>query len=140
MLALEQDEPLVVFCRFRSDLANVHVAAEETKRSSCELSGSRKELEEFQSGGKNVIAVQISSGAEGITLVRAKHCVYYSIGFGLSQYEQSLARIHRPGQERPVTYHHLVVKNSVDTKVYSALRAKKKVIAELLDMYKKRTP
>jgi len=136
MDALEPEEPLVVFCRFRSDLEAVHRSAEKAKRSSCELSGSRRELEEFQSNSKNVIAIQISSGAEGITLVNARHCVYYSLGFSLGQYEQSLARIHRPGQKKSVTYHHLIVTNSVDTKLYSALRSKKRIINEILDMYR----
>lgn len=137
MEALDKDEPMVVFCRFRSDLEAVHAAAKKNKRTSGELSGSRHELEGFQDGNYNVIAVQISSGAEGISLVRARHCVYFSLGFSLAQYTQSLARIHRPGQDYAVTYHHLVVQHSVDEKVYRALNSKKKVIDEILDMYRR---
>ena len=129
------DEPVVVFCRFREDLDSVHRAAEKLKLKSLELSGKYKELERWQAGEGQVIAVQISSGAEGISLVRAKYAVYYSLGFSLSQYEQSLARLNRPGQERPVTYYHLIIKGTVDEKLYKALSQKKKVIDELLVIY-----
>jgi len=132
MDGMEKDEPLVVFCRFRADLNSVHRAAEASGRRSLELSGTRKELERWQAGEAVVIAVQIQSGSEGITLVRACYAVYYSIGFSLSQYEQSLARICRPGQERPCIYYHLVCKGTVDQKVYRALKQRKRVIEDIL--------
>ena len=125
-------EPIVVFCRFTYDLTAVHRAAETSGLVCLELSGEIKQLEDWQKGKGQVLAVQISSGAEGISLVRACYAVYYSLGFSLSQYEQSLARLDRPGQTRPVTYYHLIVEKTVDEKLYKALDNKRKVIEELL--------
>ncbi len=125
-------EPVVIFCRFRPDLEAVHVAAARADRRSCELSGSRNDLREWQAGGPPVIAVQIQSGAEGIDLTRAAIAIYYSLDFSLGRYEQSLRRIHRPGQERPVTYVHLLARGTVDESIYSALRKRRNVLDEIL--------
>jgi SNF2 family DNA or RNA helicase len=130
---LPQDEPVVVFCRFKADLRSVHKAADRTERTSSELSGSRRELEDWQEGKTDVLACQIGSGAEGIDLTRAHYCVYFSLGFSLGQYEQSLARIHRPGQDRPVYYMHLLVEKSIDQHVYKLLRQRKNVVEGIVN-------
>ena len=83
-------------------------------RTARELSGSRHELEEWQDGAGQVLAVQIQAGGLGVDLTRAAYCIYYSLGFSLSEYEQSLARVHRPGQTRPVAYYHLIAEHTVD--------------------------
>jgi SNF2 family DNA or RNA helicase len=79
--------------------------------------------------------VQIQAGSLGVSMVRAKHAVCYSLGYSLGEYEQALARIRRPGQEHPVTYYHLVAEDTVDEKVYTALRDKKDVIETILGSY-----
>jgi SNF2 family DNA or RNA helicase len=79
-----------------------------------------------------VLAVQIDSGGLGVDLTRARYAIYYSLGFSLGSYEQSLARIHRPGQTRPVEYIHLLVKGTVDEKVMAALAARADVVKAVL--------
>jgi len=104
---LPPDEPVVVFARFRSDIRAVHEVCAELERESCELSGVENNLEQWKEGKGNVIVVQIQSGGAGIDLTRACKAVYYSVSFSMGDYDQSRARIHRPGQERKVTYFHL---------------------------------
>lgn len=129
---LPPNEPVVVFGRFSADLRAAHDAAARCKRQSLELSGSRRELEEWQAGKATVLAVQIQSGGTGIDLTRARYCVYLSAGYSLGDYEQSLARVHRPGQSRSVHYYHLVAQGTVDEKVYEALRNRKQVVESVL--------
>jgi hypothetical protein len=128
-------EPLVVFCRFRHDLEVVRTLAELKKLRYGELSGTSKggltDRGEM-SPSIDVLGCQIQSGGVGIDLTRARYAVYYSLGFSLSEYEQSLARLHRPGQKRNVVYYHLIAENTVDRRVYSALRARKDVIEAVL--------
>ncbi len=83
-----------------------------------------------------VAGVQIASGGIGVDLSRARYAAYYSLGFSLTDYEQSLARLHRPGQTRNVVYYHLLVEGSVDRRVYGALRARKQVIEAVLEEYR----
>lgn len=135
--SLDENEPLVVICRFRSDLDSVQQL---TGRKVFELSGRKNELQEWQDDTSgSVLAVQIAAGSMGIDLTRSAHCVFYSLGYSLGEYEQTLARCHRPGQTRPVLYTHLVVENSVDEKIYRALSSKKKIIDAVIGDYRKET-
>ena len=128
---LDKREPVVVFAKFRHDLDEIRAAAEDAGRTYAELSGRLNTLKFWQDGGADVIGVQIQAGGVGINLTRARYCVYYSVGFSLGDYEQSLARAHRPGQKHPVTYVHLIAENTVDEKVYEALANRKDVIDEI---------
>lgn len=132
------DEPVVVACNFLHDLGAVHRCALMTGRKSYELSGRRKELPAWQiAAGGPVLAVQIKSGGLGVDLTRARVAVLFSLGYDLAAYEQFLARVHRPGQTRGVLYYHLVARETVDGRVYRALKAKKSVVEAVLDMVKR---
>lgn len=125
-------EPVVVFVRFTHDADVVQQVAEATGRRYGELSGRRKDAlnsDAEMNEDCDIVAVQIQSGGTGVDLTRARYCVYYSLGFSLTDYQQSRARVHRPGQTRPVTYYHLLASNvDVDRRVYAALESKEQVV------------
>jgi len=133
---IDPQEPVVVFCRFHNDLDAVNRVADETGRRSLELSGRVDELKQWQAGAAPVLAVQIDSGGVGVDLTRARYSIYYSLGFSLGAYEQSLARIHRPGQTRPVEYIHLLADGTVDQKVMDALARRADVVNSVLRQMK----
>ncbi len=134
---IDINDPVVVFCRFVQDLATVRAVAKAQQRKSYELSGKHNELEAWQNDNTgSVFAVQIQSGGLGIDLTRAHYCVYYSIGFSLGDFQQSQARIHRPGQKENVTYIKLIAQHTVDEDVYSAIKQKKNVIDAVLAVIK----
>lgn len=131
---LPPDEPLVVFCRFKRDVAQVHAIAERTGRKCLELSGSRNDLSQWQeSDGNEILAVQIQSGSEGVDFTRACYAIYFSVGYSLLKFDQSLARLDRPGQTRPVTYLHVIARGTIDEKVYRAFKSKRDAISAVLD-------
>ena len=84
----------------------------------------------------DVLAAQIRSGGLGVDLTRARYAVYYTPPF-LGDYDQSKARIHRPEQDRPVSYYHLVCERTVDERAYRALQEQKDVIEEILAVFKR---
>jgi SNF2 family DNA or RNA helicase len=133
---IDPHEPVIVFCRFHKDLEAVNRVADETGRRSLELSGRMDELKQWQAGEAPVLAVQIDSGGVGVDLTRARYSVYYSLGFSLGSYEQSLARIHRPGQTRPVEYIHLLAQDTVDEQVMVALARRADVVNSVLQQMK----
>lgn len=130
--ALPADEPVVVFARFTHDLATIRTAAENLQRTCSELSGRINQLAEWQAGHTTLLAVQIQAGGVGIDLTRAAYAVYYSLGFSLGDYEQSLARLDRPGQTRSVRYIHLIADRTIDGRIYQALRTRKEVVENIL--------
>lgn len=133
---LAGDEPVVVFGRFRYDMDTVHSVCRALGRDSLELSGRVNQLAEWQAGGAPVLAVQIQAGGVGIDLTRAAYAVYYSLGFSLGDFDQSLARVHRPGQTRKTTYYHLLARDTVDEAVYGALRQRRQVVETVIDHLK----
>jgi SNF2 family DNA or RNA helicase len=131
---LPEDEPVVVFARFRSDLDQIERAAYATGRVYSELSGRRKDLtrDATMPEGVNVLGAQLQSGGVGIDLTRACHAVYFSHGWNLGDLLQSRARLDRPGQTRPVTYTHLLARGTVDEGAYAALQAREEMVEAVL--------
>jgi len=128
---LPKEEPVVVFYKYVQDAISIHEVCKEQGRTYHELSGRVNELQKWQEKGQ-VLAAQIASGSVGVDMTRSCYAIYYSTTFSLSDYEQSLARIHRPGQDRAVTYIDLVMAGTVDEKIYAALANKKNVVEEVL--------
>ena len=128
---IPQKEPVVVFARFHHDLDEIIKTAQASNRPAFELSGRRKEIQEWQEQG-GVLAVQIQTGGLGISLTNARYCIYYSLGFNLGDYLQSLARLHRPGQTHTVQYIHLIAEDTVDVTVIRSLARKQDVVASIL--------
>jgi SNF2 family DNA or RNA helicase len=127
------DEPVVVFTRFVADLEGVRALCEKNGWSFSELSGNKNELADWQAGKGRVLGVQIQAGGVGVDLTRARYCVYYSVNWSLGDYEQSLARVHRPGQTKNVVYYHLIAKDTVDQQVYGALKQKRDIVETVIE-------
>ena len=79
-----------------------------------------------------MLAVQIQAGGVGIDLTRTRYCIYYSLSFNLGDYLQSLARVHRPGQNHNVRYIHLLASETIDIRVHKALQKRQNIIEEIL--------
>lgn len=127
---LGRHEHVVVFGRFRQDLDSIHEAAATAGRPSVELSGRRNQVGSLWQpvAAGTVAAVQTQAGGVGIDLTAAAVGVYYSGTWSLGDYDQSMARIHRPGQRRAVTYVSLVVPDSVDEIIYYALDRRRDIV------------
>ena len=132
--SLDSKEPVVVMCKFHSDLDRVHEVAKSLGRGSLELSGRLNQLEEFKRGGGPIIATQIQSGGVGVDLSRAAYTIYFTPTYDMGAYEQSLRRTRRPSKHQHGTffYYHLVAVNTIDVAVYQALRTKKRVVDSVL--------
>ena len=128
------DEPAAVFCKFRHDLATVQRIADSLGRKYCEVSGTRKDIDtgRWTEDQGDIAGIQIQAGGLGIDLTRARYGIYYSPSHSLGDYLQSRARLHRPGQDRPVTFIQLVGRQTIDEAIYQALAKKEKVIESVI--------
>ena len=110
-------EPVVVFCRFVHDLAQVQALAIMRGLSYGEVSGRRADLTPHATipDGIDLLGVQIRAGGIGVDLTRARVGVFYSIGFSLGDFQQAKARVRRHGgAHRHVTLVHLVAAQTID--------------------------
>ncbi len=130
---MPQREPVVVFGRFKEDLDTIKAVSEKQGRRYAELSGRRNDLKEWQAGNFDVIGVQLQAGGVGISLVRARYCIYFALDYSLGVFEQSLCRVHRPGQKQTVHFWFIIAKGTVDEKVVEALQKRKDVVKYVLD-------
>lgn len=131
-LDISLDEPLVVFALFKPEMDKIAELAEKCGRPCAHLRGGQNQLAEWQAGDFNVLVAQMRAGSVGIDLTRACYTIYYSVGYSLGDFIQSLARTDRPGQTRDGTYYHLVAEDTVDVDIYRALEAKQKDVDKIL--------
>ena len=132
---LEKKEPIVVFARFHHDLDTIKIVADRIGRKSFEFSGRTKQIDQWRENVSDgaILIAQIQTAKEGISLTEAKYAIYYSLPLSLGDYQQILKRLHRPGQERDVTYIHLLAKNTIDEKIMEALKRKTNVTNYLME-------
>lgn len=129
---LPPKEPVVIFCKYTHDIATCCKILADLGRSFSELSGSKKELASWQQGDTTALVVQQQAGGVGVDMTRACYACYYSLTHSLGDYEQSLARLRRPGQTRPCRFYHLVCEGTVDESIYEALQEKRDVAEAVL--------
>ncbi len=130
-------DPVVVVTRFTHDLDSVEWVAGKLGRTYGELSGRRRDAltdDSTLAPGIEIAGVQIQSGGVGVDFTASHICVLYSVGFSLGDYDQVLKRTHRPGQSHRVAYYHLIAEDTVDEKVYAALKARKNVVEYVLGL------
>jgi SNF2 family DNA or RNA helicase len=133
---------VVVFCRFSADLATVRATCENAGLKYGEVSGSSKDLGPggcwpIGQDAPQVLGVQIQAGGAGIDLTEANIGVYFSTSYSVQDYEQSRARLVRPGQKLPVRFYHLHVRGTVDGLIYRALGSKQDVVSLAYECLKK---
>lgn len=134
----DQTKPVVVFGRFRYDLASIRRAAGRAGRGYFEQSGDRNEWRHWRASDEPaVIGVQIESGGAGVNLTRAPVAIFYSHSYSLGDYEQAVKRVHRPGQTERTMIYHLLATGTVDTKIRAAIREKREIVEGVVESYKR---
>ena len=73
-----------------------------------------------------------STGGYGLTLTAARNVIYFSNSYNLEVRKQSEDRAHRIGQKNKVNYIDLIVPNSIEMMIISALKRKIKLSAQTL--------
>jgi len=73
-----------------------------------------------------------TTGGYGLTLTAASYVIYFSNSYNLEVRQQSEDRAHRIGQRKNVTYVDILMRNSIDILIVSALEKKIKISAETL--------
>jgi SNF2 family DNA or RNA helicase len=81
----------------------------------------------FQDGDARFFVGNPKAGGKGLTLTAATAVVFYSNDFSLETRLQAEDRAHRIGQQHPVTYVDLVAVDTVDEKIVTSLRGKRKL-------------
>jgi len=80
------------------------------------------------------------SVSRGLNLQHGGHvALWYALTWSLEDYLQANKRLHRSGQEEVVFIHHLIIRGTMDEKVYAALQDKDMTQQRLLEYLRKET-
>ena len=139
-LLLEQEESVVVYCRFTAEVeaATEAIASLGYRTHRVDGSTSREDrtraIHALRSPPKTPTAIvfQHQAGSRAIELVGAAETVYYSAPDGWVDYFQTMKRTQGPNQPRPVRYSHIVVPGTVDIATIRGLQEKEDWHAELM--------
>jgi len=134
----QERHKVVVFVRFINELKDAaHVCAEHGYRvlpfyGKVKQADREQRIAEFDESDKpTAFIAQISAGSLGISLTAASEAIFYSHTYNYAEFAQACDRLHRIGQRRPVTYYHLIARDTVDEAVWLSLKTKRNV-AELV--------
>ena len=136
---LPASEPIVIFAKFIADIDVVCETLRDSGRTVSVLKGGKNQLASWQAGDTIALVVQIQAGGCGIDATRACYAAYYSQTHSLGDFEQSLARLRRPGQNKPVRYYHFVASGTIDEVVYESLQKKRDVVESVLTSLTRRS-
>lgn len=132
---------VIVFARFTAEIKAMEQMLEKKKIGFVKIAGGttgRGDLvDQFQNDPDcKVFVGQLKAVREGLTLTAADTAIFYSLDYSYADYAQAKARIHRIGQKNHCTYIHLIVKDTVDEQVMSALVNKKNMADLIVDNWK----
>ena len=128
-----QGQPILVFYTYKHDVDRIkarHPEAVVLKDSA--------DIQRWNNGEIPMLLCHPASAGYGINLQEGSHImVWFGLPYSLENYQQSIARLHRQGQEHPVIVHHIVCEGTLDDKVLRVLQSKNATQKSLLDALKR---
>lgn len=116
------DSPVLVFYQFQHD--RDRILGRFRKLRPVVYSGD-DELRRWNEGKIRLLLAHPASTAFGLNMQHGGHTVvWFSTGWNLEHYQQANARLHRQGQERPVTVFRLIATGTVDERMAAAITGK----------------
>lgn len=124
-------ESVLVFYQYRHDVSRIMKKLKGYKVVTYE---GEADLCAWNAGQIDVLLAHPASTAFGLNMQQGGHyIVWFGLGWNLELYQQANARLHRQGQQHPVTVYRLVCAGTVDERAEKALEGKKGVQQALLD-------
>lgn len=125
------NDRVIVFYNFTDEFTQLAEIANQLGRPWSVINGSMKVLTAYEDCEDSITFIQYQAGAMGLNLQKANKMVYFSLPERSDLFEQSKARIHRIGQERPCFYWILMCAGSVEENIYQTLQERKDFTDEL---------
>lgn len=128
-----QGKPILVFYNFKHDRDRIL----ERYSFAEELEGDY--MRRWNNGEIQMLIAHPASAGHGLNLQHGGSImVWFGLTWNLEYYEQANARLYRQGQKKTTVIHHLLTENSIDQRVYDALKNKKLNQSELMRAVKAR--
>ena len=127
---------VIIVCHFSAEAERIFNTLEHEGYKCCLQTGWKKigTLEAFKQGKYPILVANIRVISMGFNLQeKCHHMIFYSNTFSLEDRIQVEARIYRAGQKNRCVYIDYVMKDTIDMKVYAALKQKKQLADYIRD-------
>ena len=121
---------VIIVCHFSAEAERIFDSLQAAGYHCCLQTGWKKvgSIEGFKQGKYSVMVANIRVISMGFNLQElCHHMIFYSNTFSLEDRIQVEARIYRAGQKQKCIYIDYVMKDTIDMKVYAALKQKKQL-------------
>ena len=136
---LENKHKALVFSQFVKHLKIVEKYLQDKGISYHYLDGStpahirQERIDDFQRGKGEVFLISLKAGGTGLNLTAADYVIHLDPWWNPAVEDQATDRVHRIGQQRPVTVYRLVTENTVEEKILKLHETKRDLADSLLD-------
>ena len=131
MVEAANGSSVLVFYQYKHDISRI---MSRLKGYEVRVYQGEKDLKDWNAGKIDVLLAHPASTAYGLNMQQGGHyIVWFGTGWNLELYQQANARLHRQGQQSPVTVYKLVCADTVDERACAALEGKKGVQQGLLE-------
>ena len=127
---------VIIVCHFSAEAERIYDTLVEAGYKPCLMTGWKKvgSIDGFKEGKYKIMVANIRVISMGFNLQEhCNHMIFYSNTFSLEDRIQVEARIYRSGQKHPCIYLDYVMKDTIDMKVYAALKQKKQLADYIRD-------
>ena len=93
----------------------------------------QERIDAFQRGEGEVFLISLKAGGTGLNLTAADYVIHLDPWWNPAVEDQATDRVHRIGQQRPVTVYRLVTENTVEEKILRLHETKRDLADSLLD-------
>ncbi len=136
---LENKHQALVFSQFVKHLRIVEEYLKSKGISYHYLDGStpahirQERIDAFQRGSSDVFLISLKAGGTGLNLTAADYVIHLDPWWNPAVEDQATDRVHRIGQQRPVTVYRLVTEDTVEEKILKLHDTKRDLADSLLD-------
>lgn len=133
----ETGSPVIVVYNFKHELAFLKRKLADYDPIVLNEHPTERVIPDWNCGKIPVLLLHPASGGHGLNLQEGGHTmIWFGLTFSFEQYAQTIARLHRQGQENVVIIHLLLVRKTVDDLLYATLTRKAKGQNKLFDHLK----
>ncbi len=93
----------------------------------------QERIDAFQRGSRDVFLISLKAGGTGLNLTAADYVIHLDPWWNPAVEDQATDRVHRIGQQRPVTVYRLVTEDTVEEKILKLHDTKRDLADSLLD-------
>lgn len=137
----EEHHKVIIFATFSTYFDYLYEELEKSGISSLIFTGETRNpdqvLDKFQKDESvTALLTTYQKGGTGLNLTAASYVIHAEQWYNPQLTDQATARAHRSGQTKPVTSYHLLLKDSIDEKIFNLAKKKREVANGTLDMAK----